>query len=555
MSTVLRLRPVVHATPTPTGVHVRGWASSFTVDGGAGVWKVWQWLAARLAEGVPAEDAAPPRNAPPAVTRAFEALIGQLREHDMLVELPDTWISGEGLPAPEIARWLEAVAADPAAAWKRIRAAHATVVGTGQVAAAAWRALAAGGIRVAPPVPGEGLVILAGDRHLAAGEVGAGRVPGNFTAVAGRCGADVGFVVAPGAPTDVLADSRAVTDRLAPDVATESPQVLAALVGGVAAHRILCAVAGLPDPAEEATTVLGDEPGEHPAVLVARLDPLRAEYHPWLSRRSSVTGPVDGLPAALRRLDVLCDPELGSLAQPLCEDLPQVPASLALAGGVLGIGTTADASRLDAALRAAEAGFADEVAVGVNARHAHGVALRRAAHAGAAELPSEAVPESEWATDTTARRWWKALTLRFAVPATVRVARLAPDVVHAEIHAGGDLLAWAVEATAADAVAFAALSATAVLQARAAGVDVADGSVILTGAAPAWLPENLSGSPWTGREWHWPAGLEPAEEALQAALRHLGPAPTAAEEDHLTAAGFAVVTVPSWATITQGARR
>ena len=60
----------------------------------------------------------------------------------------------------------------------------------------------------------------------------------------------------------------------------------------------------------------------------------------------------------------------------------------------------------------------------------------------------------------------------------VRTERLAPGAYKAEIRNGQRVLAWAVEATAADAVAFAALAATGYAQAGR------HGTAHLNGAAP-----------------------------------------------------------------------
>ncbi|HEX8868796.1 MAG TPA: hypothetical protein VF821_24260, partial [Lentzea sp.] len=144
-----------------------------------------------------------------------------------------------------------------------------------------------------------------------------------------------------------------------------------------------------------------------------------------------------------------------------------VPAKLALSGDSLGIGTTADDARLNAALNALKVD-------GIDLLHATGTMLRQAAlrHTG------EPVHDHEWAADPAARRWWKALTERFAVPAVVYVERLAKDAYKAEIRDSHHLLAWAVEATPAEAVALAALAATGHAQAGR------DGTAHLNRAAP-----------------------------------------------------------------------
>ncbi|MFY1633385.1 hypothetical protein ACN27F_08915 [Solwaraspora sp. WMMB335] len=567
VAVLVRLRPVVFATPTATGVHVRGWASSFTVSGGSGVWKIWQPLARRLASGMsPAQLATP--GGRPEVARVVNLLVDQLREHDMLVEVPTGWGDRQdsGLPPVDLARWLESVAAEPAAAWDRLRASTVTVTGRGPVAASAARALAAAGVAVATVPSRDRADCDRADRDRASREARAGEAPADEApdravvvqagdvAVAAGCAPEIGYVTPVLPRSEVGGHAGAVAARLALPPAAGRAEVvptLAALVGAAAVHRIVCAVAGLPDPAEEAATLPGGEPavpGPHyPSVLVARLDPVRATYHPWLAAaRPAVADSAPDIDAVGLRLDAVGDPVLGALPPALPGDLPQVPAMLARAGTALGIGATADAARIDATVRAAEAALAptgpgpadrpetfavERFAVGVDARHAAGVALRRLAHAihhrpaasTASPAPGQpgnpAVSEHEWAATPAARRWWKALTLRYAVPARLVAHRLGPGVVHAEIVTEGGVLAWAVEATAADAAAMAALAATGVAQARAVGAQVPSEAVSLTGAAPAWQPTDAHLAPWTDDAWYWPAGVVDNEERLQADLR------------------------------------
>ncbi|MEV0461258.1 hypothetical protein, partial [Catellatospora methionotrophica] len=310
-----------------------------------------------------------------------------------------------------------------------------------------------------------------------------------------------------------------------------APYALSALVGSAAAHRLVCAVAGLADPAVEAAELHDDDQQpaparlEHPAVLVARLDPLSLTYHPFLAA-APAAAPPDTADEALRRIEALVDAELGPLAEPVAGSLPQVPAALAVADGVVGMGASTDAARLDAVLRQAETvlagGNAGHFAVGVHDRHAYGTALRRLADAAIEELATTPVADDEWTGSPAARRWWKALTLRFGQPAWVHVRRLAPDAVHAQIACGGEVVAWAVEARTADAVAFAALAAVGAAQAREAGRDLPGGPVTLSGAAPAWRPAGADVTPWSDG-WHWPAGVDQGEDRLQAALAALPP--------------------------------
>jgi hypothetical protein len=173
------------------------------------------------------------------------------------------------------------------------------------------------------------------------------------------------------------------------------------------------------------------------------------------------------------------------------------------------------------------------VVLGADRVHALGLALRTAVR----HLDGTPVEEDEWAADPTARRWWKAVTLRFALPAVVDVTRFGPRVVRAVVRADGEELSWAVEASPADAVAFAAMAAAGRAQAEVTEI------VVLCGAAPFAEPDGAA-APWTNRDWHWPYGVRDGEEAFQDDLRalaadvkpvHLGPV--------LEAAGLAAFAV------------
>ena len=119
-----RLRPAVRASPTASGIHVRGCRSSFTGEGSAALWPLWCELSRRLEAGE-----SPLTWATRAEIHAAGLIMAQLREHDMLVDPAD---------APG---WLAAVAADPAEAWRRLRSTRVVVQGTGAVARSAARAL------------------------------------------------------------------------------------------------------------------------------------------------------------------------------------------------------------------------------------------------------------------------------------------------------------------------------------------------------------------------------------------------------------------------------
>jgi hypothetical protein len=486
---LVRLRPVVTATPTADGLHLRGWASSCTLSGGTGLWKVWQRLAPQLEAGIPRAALEVPADAAPAVRAAVSLILDQLWEHDMLVEMP-AW--GADAPAPEVAEWLESAAAEPVEAWRRLRAATVVVAGRGPLESAAVQAAEAVGLAMhrsgatAEKTPGllheNDATVHPGNRELVVSA-------GDLTVLAG-CGTEAGYVL-PFTTGSLTSLNTEVTMRTAArlGITGDPPEILAALIGSAAIHRLVCAIAGMPDPAAELAHTC-------PMALVAHASPLRATYHPLLQ------GPPPADP--WRALEALTDNELGPVDTPAFGPLPQVPANLATSGDTLGIGTTADAARLNAALNALKT----DGAIGIDETHARGAALRQAARYHRGE-PADA---HEWTSDPTAHRWWKALTARFGVQAVVRVERLAAGVHKAEISNGRQILAWAVEATAADAVAFAALAATGYAQAGHAG------TAHLNGAAPC----KTTGNPgWVTRQWHWPADVRDREDRLQQAIERL----------------------------------
>lgn len=517
---VLRLRPIVHASPAPDGVHVRGARSSFTMNGAPGLWRLWQAVAVALAAGSPRAGllALAPN---PTVRTAVATLLKQLDEHDMLVEVPPGW--GESFdaasPPARIASWLASIAPDPVVAWERLRSARVVVLGAGPVAAAASRALTGAGVTVvgADATTNQDTVVLA------VGEV----------SVAAASGGDTGFVTPAGTAESARRDAEAIAARIGLRAGDPAPVVLAALVGGAAAHRLVCAVAGLPDPGADDFAAAPAADHDYPTALIARLDPLRAEYHPWLASAATVppSGGPTGLDAALMAVTALSDPETGVLPVVNADELPQSPAGLAgcAIGDVVvcGIGTDSRTARLNAALGTAEhllaLGGGAPAVVGADTRHAEGVLLRRLVHRRYGRLPAGT---EDWARSAVARRWFKTVTLRFGVKADLRVNRLAAGVYCAELYDGSEQLGWAVEATPADAAAFCALTAAGTLQWRAAGGDPATVVHAPCGASPQPAPQPVtdtsgSGAHWQTDAWTWPAAAYQTEDSLQEELRQL----------------------------------
>ncbi|MER8184494.1 hypothetical protein [Kitasatospora sp. NPDC094015] len=522
----LRLRPGVAVTALRAGLHLRGRRSAVTLEGGAALPALWRLLAEPLRTG----DTGPlDRQAPPGspVRAALGTVLAQLRAHDLLVE------PGDGTAGP----WLLDAAERPADAAAALAAARPRVLGAepgGPLAPAAVRALVRAGAAPsyagrAGAAPGQVLLRTAGPAALA---------------VAARVCGGTGFVTAPAGPEQALADAAALSARLGLDPAEPPAPVLAALVAGAAAQRLLCAVAGLPDPATE-----GEDPRllpGRPAVLVAGTGPLRADHRPWLGgepldqdRAAPGAAPAT-LAEAMHRVAALGDERIGVLPAAEPGALPQLPAALAscaVAGDALLAGAPrTDLARLEALCRAAELRLG-AVTVGADPGHAWGRALRRAAAAGSGRVglggpggrPAE-LSAASWSADPQARHWWSTLTDRLGVRAELRVAPLAPGAAafHAVVlGAGGRLLAEAVEATAADAAAFAALAATAGVQGaphRPAHSWAAVRPVTCSGGAAAVLATaGARRAGWEDRRWTsgWLAEVASREPELQVALRRL----------------------------------
>lgn len=366
----------------------------------------------------------------------------------------------------------------------------------------------------------------------------------------------------------------------------------AALLAGAAAGRLLAAVAGLPDPTgpEDASRTTGPR---HPAVLIARAAPSAATYHPWAAapragRRRPGAPPAQDLGEALRRVTDLGDPRLGVLDAPLPADLPQLPASLVScrtpAGPLVAGAVRADLARLEAACRAAELALGDgssDPVVGADPDHALGRALRRAVLDDLARetaLPAKLAPaaadpradglgdglgDDAWRTHPQARHWWTVLTERMGRSAELSVRRLGPGAAHLAVvrvrpasigtGAGPGTVSRAVEATAADAVALAALDAVT----RAMAAEHVPGPARHTALSGAVAPLAAAGAEpadWADEGWTdaWLAGIAAREPALRAALCRLTglrPAPwrgtgRPALAEALRASGFTVLAGP-----------
>ncbi|MFG2873484.1 hypothetical protein ACGFYU_00375 [Streptomyces sp. NPDC048337] len=606
-----RLRPDVAATPLTAGVHLRGWNASVSLEGSPALPKLWRMVEeALLTDGADALAGLAPAGSP--LRAALCTLIGQLHAHDLLVE-------HAALPDEGAARWLRTIAARPAevsrALWS-VRVEVSAAEPGGALARAAVRALEHAGVTASPGAdggPAEGVLLSGTDpsgrvRAVAAvlhddvgGFVSPVGTPEQARADAAALGDRIRPLVPPAAggptvgaaatggpaPGGPAVDGPAVhavaTGRPAMDGrATRGPAVggsavgasgtgpgaLGSLLAGAAVHRLLCALGGLPDPAAEGE-------GGRPAVLVADARPLRAGYHTWLGPGlPAAPAPPATLAEALAGVADLGDERTGVLDAPDPGSLPQLPVALVrctVPGGTLLAGAArADLARLEALCRAAELRLAPDgaaIVVGADPGHALGRALRRAAAHTAGRTAVGAAADTGWAEHPQARHWWSVLTRRLGIRAGLAVAPIAPGApaFHALVQGspapGAPVreLGRAVEATAADAAAFAAMAAVVRVQAEAqpAGKEPGRRQLLLPDGAVA--PLATAGrvrAAWEDEGWTagWLAAVAAREPALQSALgttcglhaRPWEPGPAAADADRelwaaLRACGFVVL--------------
>ncbi|MER5889004.1 hypothetical protein ABT160_34705 [Streptomyces sp. NPDC001941] len=521
----VRLRPGVAVTPLRSGLHLRGRDGSVTLEGSSALPALWPLLAARLAPGTAARPGPGPALDPadPRVGSALDTLAEQLRVHGLLTEYP-----GEAAGTP--ADWLGAGAEQPGPAAAALAVARVSVESpdpAGALASALLRALERSGVP-AGPVAAEGLPP---GRALV---VASTALPGDAVAVAVSVGADGGFVTAPGAPEAVREQADAVALRLGTVAGDGGAGSLVALLAGAAAQRLVCAAAGLPDPA-----VRGDDPRllpYAPAVLVADARPARAAYHSWVSTPVPAPGAAADLAEALRRVEALGDARLGVLDAPLPGALPQLPAALALCatpeGPLAGGAPRSDLARLTTALRAAEVTLGPGVLVGVDADHALGRLLRREAlRLPAAPDPGPVLPAAHWLGHPQARHWWQVLIEHLGQSeAIMTVRQLGCSGVHVAVvrESGprtepvGAVLGEAVEATASDAAALAALAAVT----RVMGGRHAPEGALHTAFSGAEAPLAAAGAvpaPWADEGWtdRWLAAVAAREPGLRTALARL----------------------------------
>lgn len=525
---VTKLRPIVQVTPTQHGLFARGWSQSLTLTGGTGLRRVWDALELRLVEGI-SDDHWCPQTAPGPVREAVERIRAELQAHDMLVRVPKDWAvdaTGSQPPTTATRAWLESVADHPWEAWARLADHPFAVYGSGPVAWAAERALRQLDVAVeARPAPralgrligvdGDPVAVAAGERLVWA-----------------SADDSVGLVLPVVDGLTVGGSFAQLRERVGMSRRVSAPTALHSLVGAAAVHRLVCAVAGLNDPGQSRGARGQADAGWAAAtVLVARMDPLRAAYHPWLAVPPCVERPVVWLQDASVRLGALTDPELGPAQDHDRDLIQQVPAAIhALRHGaqvVAGVAPTGELARVTAGTALVEdiAGERLErpIVAGADDVDAAGRALRRAWD----DLPAAGqLPEETWAAHPAARRWWKALALHFAASPQLRVELLTDGVYRASASAPGFESVTAVEATAGDAAAMAALGLVGRIQWDHGAPRDGEHQIpatqvaIPTGASPSGREP---GGPvgWDDDAWSWPSGLRVSETDFQHRLRQL----------------------------------
>ncbi|MFH7597936.1 hypothetical protein WDV06_22930 [Streptomyces racemochromogenes] len=571
-----RLRPGVAASALAGGLHLRGRDGSVTLEGSAALPALWEVLEEALRTGGAAGLSARAGAGTP-VRAALCTLVGQLHAHGMLVAEPGP---PEGHPAGD---WLLTVADRPDEAAAALDGARVEVRAAdpqGALASAAVRALGRAGITAGPAadaaVGGAGRVL-----------VRARRADGSEVAVGAAVHPHGSFVTPVSDPARAGAAAAALAARLGlsgdPDPAPVPAASLTALVAGAAVQRLLCALAGLPDPAAaseagpgaaEPAAASGRHPGTDgvgvPFVLVAGAGAARAAYRPWAAGSMEAGPPPGTLAEALDGVAALGDPRLGVLAEPLTGALPQLPVALAGCGPLTAGAGRADLARLDAVCRAAELECGAGVVVGAGSGHALGRALRRAALRLPARGPGAARRDPYGSGHPQAHHWWGVLTRRLGVRAQAYVAPLdgGGTAYRADVRAGtgggGRLLGQAVEATAGDAAAFAALAAVVRVQAG----EQAPKPEHITSAGGELCPLAVAGvtpAPWEDERWAagWWAAVARREAALHTALLGLTGLRTSAWEPSgpgartvvaaLRGCGFTVLGVQD--TATEGGER
>jgi hypothetical protein len=355
----VRLRPSVHYAPLDDGILFKCWDRSFTVEGHGALYGLFERLLPILDGGV--EHAALLAAVPEHARAVVALLLDRLEEHGMCLAAPRRGPSArEAAAFAQTIAYLEGVAADPEAAFARVRAARVAVEGGGVAGQAAIRALASLGVgnlagadpetlRAHPLVcetsPGDV------DLTLRLHERAPGAPRGAAGALLEGVLADDVALLGPLRHGDGPGLADAVARWKQPLAFGRPAPVLAALLGNVAAYEVFRVVAGLPaQTADGKVAAITREPlriGHHPVVAL--------EPRPLLEpgRGASSAPGADEVVADVR---ALADEQTGIIAPPHPEDLPQLPLFTCRSGEAIGFGDDPTEAYLRAgfaALRAA----------------------------------------------------------------------------------------------------------------------------------------------------------------------------------------------------------
>jgi hypothetical protein len=337
LATLRRLRPAVHIAPVPEGLLFIGWQESMVVHGSQSLSRLWDALFPHLHRGVDIHQLleALPESARPVA----QLLLDQLDESGFLLREQAAMVETSGdVVHPEHERtraFLDASAADPAAAQERLRTSPVMVRGHGVVAVHAARSLlrlGAGDVIVTDLAARQELVALAVEHGATLRSEAAGTpavtitVDETSTPYSGAC---VGVLqlgdhalVGPlqSQPQDpgvgvALQRLRARGDDapIAP-----APAVAARLAGGLAALQVAHHLFGITTEYDGMTYL----------VDAAR---LATSTHPVFQNSAVPVRPLSQMapPGADKEvLEELTDERTGILPQLLPLDLPQTPLAL-----------------------------------------------------------------------------------------------------------------------------------------------------------------------------------------------------------------------------------
>jgi hypothetical protein len=391
----LRLRTGVHVAPVDTGLAFLGWSQSFVLTGrdvGA-LRAIWRAAAPALEAGVDPQqlvDAAPTDG----VRQLLRQLLAQLAEHQMLVVVkPGDLPPEEAERFADLLSYLDAVAEDPVAALRALRAARVAVFAPGDLTMSAVRTLVRAGIGTVGVLPGSldrprlaaylpapldttTIVEVVDDGSwqvvisMASSAEGAGLAVDGSTEPAALAGGPVRLEVALGAAAAGVARVRCIDDphsglepgwaaRLGAATGEPSP-VLVALVGGLAAHQAVTHLAGLPTHVTGRSALLVDGAD---LATTTHLVPVPADPG-WVDATPSplvlpplILAPVTTAEDVLAGTQALTDDVFGLLRAPHPLALTQVPLALASCGvvggrDVSGAAETGAWARVDALLAA-----------------------------------------------------------------------------------------------------------------------------------------------------------------------------------------------------------